>query len=92
MKIIITENQNSRLMVKRRHQEIRDLAENTYTYLHPCLNDDVVSFLDDLIDDIRFGKDFLEWITNDNFIEVSDFIRTVMKNDLENRYYSKCRK
>ena len=79
-------------MVMRRHQHIRELAKNTYTYLHPCLNDDFISFLDDIIDDVRFGRDHFEWITNDNFIEVSEFLRTIMKDELKERYYSKCRK
>lgn len=91
MKIIISEDQDNSLFVKRRLGQVQRLVKHQDVYEEPCIARDFSMFLDILITEIR---DYftLNWINDENFRYVEFFVRTQMRIELKNHYYKKCGK
>lgn len=90
MKYIITEDQYDRLMVKRRFEQIRELVKSQFMYQYPCDAPDFDTFLYFLIRETK-DTDISDWINNENFRYIEEFINTHMKDELRDYYVHNCR-
>lgn len=91
MKIIVTEDQYSRLVFKRRINQIKDLVKNQFYYQYPCDSENFESFLITIITEVKHTLDS-DWINDMNFQYVKEFINTHMKDELRDYYIQSCSK
>lgn len=90
MKIIITEDQYNILIIKRRLDQVRDLVKNQFIYQYPCDAPDFRTFLYFITREVRDTNTF-DWIDDENFEYVEEFINTHMKDELRDYYVESCR-
>ena len=77
-------------MVKRRFEQIRQLVKSQFMYQYPCDAPDFDTFLYFLIRETK-DTDISDWINNENFRYIEEFINTHMKDELRDYYVHNCR-
>ena len=89
MKIIITEDQYNSLMVRRRLDQVRELVKNQFIYQYPCDAPDLRTFLYFITREVKDNN--YEWINDENFEYIEEFINIHMKDELRDYYVQNCR-
>ena len=90
MRYIITEDQYKKLIIKRRVDQIRELVKSQFIYQYPCDAPDFNTFLYFLIRETK-DTDISDFINDENFEYVEEFINTHMKEELRDYYVYNCR-
>lgn len=89
MKIIITEDQYNSLTIKRRLDQVRELVKNQFIYQYPCDAPDFRTFLYFITREVK-DNDY-DFIDDENFEYVEEFINNHMKDELRDYYVENCR-
>lgn len=102
MKIIISEDQYSRLSFLRRSNpeeieqkmdEIINLAKDTFAYSSPCQYDTYEDFFNAIlteVSDLRGSIKKLSWINDLDIKSIGNFLKSVMEEDLVWYYHDSC--
>jgi hypothetical protein len=83
MKYIITEEQNIRLFVKRRIQEIMKYVRSTTIYRSPCRADNITNY------SILLKKVFFESVPFHFYVSM-DMIMSIYGDEIIDNYNQKC--
>jgi len=94
MKYIITEEQNVRLFVKRRIEDIMKYVRSTPVYINPCYSAKISHYL------VLLKKVFFETIPFSFYVEMNmisdkdfvwDMIMSIYGDEIVNNYNEKCK-
>ena len=89
MKYIITEEQNIKLQVVRRLDDILRLIEHLYPWQYPCDFNNLEHFEIALRTEM-FETLTLDWFNSDNEPVVWSVVKKVYGDKIKERYYKKC--
>ena len=90
MKYIITEDQRTRLMVKRRLREIKNLIRNLYPFLYPCDYDSLQQYMMAIRIEM-FETLILDWFENVDNDVIWDVVTEIYRDEIVENYMYNCK-